>query len=653
MKNSSVIWSYVIRGIAIGFIFPIGAYICCVSIFVDTIAVYDLKILHKTFPLLWIIDLAPIVLGAISLMVGRSVGKVNKTSSSQIEKANTKLLFNLQIINKFSSIIQNSETIDDVVWSVAKNAVAQLNYVDVVIYLVDDSGKYLIQKAAHGNKNPNKREILDPIKIKIGEGVVGSVAASRKAEIINDTSKDPRYLLDDVVRYSEITVPIVHHNEIIGVIDSEHPEKNFYPDDHLELLTTIASMTGTKLIQTKFNNELKSYQFKLEKLVSKRTKELEGKTREVEKKNIKLKQLAMFPEFNPNPVIELNFEYEIVYINKSAENHFKNTPLLDINDPSRKKYRDLLANTMKGKKTGVYNIEQGFYINGKNYDFNIYTDNEFKLFRLYFNDVTEIRNMQDELKTQRDSIYDSLKYAQRIQKAILPDLSFVKNFFEDYFILYKPKDIVSGDFYWAKTHDDKLLFAMCDCTGHGVPGAFMSIIGNNTINSVVKHEVFSDTSDILNAINVIFHRNVVESKYTVMDTMDMIMVYFDKKTKKLNFSGCLQQFYIIRDEEILSYKTDSIPLGMAIDGDVFRSENVSLKKGDVIYLFSDGYPDQFGGPRGKKFKYKPFRELLLSIYQKPMHEQEIILNETILSWQNNHGVSYEQIDDISIVGFKI
>ena len=121
----------------------------------------------------------------------------------------------------------------------------------------------------------------------------------------------------------------------------------------------------------------------------------------------------------------------------------------------------------------------------------------------------------------------------------------------------------------------------------------------------------------------------------------------------MNFSGCLQQFYLIRDGEIQTHRTDKIPLGLKIDGDGFGSENVVLHKGDLIYLFSDGYPDQFGGPRGKKFKYKPFRDLLLSIHEKPMDEQQDTLKKTMLSWRKDHGSFYEQIDDISIIGLKI
>ena len=130
-----------------------------------------------------------------------------------------------------------------------------------------------------------------------------------------------------------------------------------------------------------------------------------------------------------------------------------------------------------------------------------------------------------------------------------------------------------------------------------------------------------------------------------------MLIVFENKT--LNFSGCLQQFYMIRNGEIETYRTDSIPLGLNMEGSGFGSENVILRKGDLIYLFSDGYPDQFGGPMGKKFRYKPFRELLLSIHKKPMKEQEKELRNTMLSWRKNHGIIHEQIDDISIIGLKI
>ncbi|HIO73260.1 MAG TPA: GAF domain-containing protein [Flavobacteriales bacterium] len=422
MERKNIVATYVIRGICIGFFFPAIAVLGCIYLFSPDDAQHTLGSLHHDFPLLWIIDSAPLVLGIISFIVGTNVGQDNKAYYKQINLINTQVTKHLDVINNFATLIQLGKDVDDVVWSVAKNAVAELGYVDCVIYLLDEEQQLLIQRAAHGNKNPEQHKILEPIIIKVGEGVVGIVAATAKGEIVNDTSKDSRYILDDEPRLSEIAVPMVHNGKVIGIIDSEHPEKNFFPADHLTLLYTIASITATKLVQTKYNDELKKYQSELEDLVEKRTGELSVKAQRIEEQNIELKKLSLFPEHNPNPVIELDFDYNVLYVNDGAKGHLKDTPLFNMDDSSRHKYEGLLQNTKKGKKTGVYEIKEGFWINDRHYDMHLYIDNEFKIMRIYLNDVTEIKKIQNELKEalmrvnfQQKELKDSIRYAEHLQ----------------------------------------------------------------------------------------------------------------------------------------------------------------------------------------------------------------------------------------------
>ena len=265
-----------------------------------------------------------------------------KIKENKIQLANNlKHINNLQIINKFSRVIQESNTIEDITWSIARNAIAELNYEDCVIYLLDKKGEYLIQSAAHGAKNPKSREILNPIKIKIGNGIVGGVAASKQAEIVNDTTNDKRYIIDDKSRMSEITVPIIFEDKLLGIIDSENKEKNFYSEDDLEILSTIASMAATKIMESKYHLELIDYQLKLEKLV-------EERTNEIEQQNLELKKLSLFPKHNPNPVIELDFNFNLTYCNKGAVKYFGNT-LLKKDHPDNIKYVELLKKTTKEK----------------------------------------------------------------------------------------------------------------------------------------------------------------------------------------------------------------------------------------------------------------------------------------------------------------
>lgn len=190
----------------------------------------------------------------------------------------------LMIINDFAISLMTQNTVDEIVWDIAKNAIAKLDFLDCVIYLVDDKGQ-LVQRAAHGPKSPEYIDIRNPIVIQVGEGIVGSVAATGEPELIEDTSKDPRYIVDDVFRLSEIAVPIKAGDEVLGVIDSEHPEKNFYSIFHLDILMTIASMVATKLQQAKAQEELKRYKENLENIIEEKTQKLTQTLERLERSN--------------------------------------------------------------------------------------------------------------------------------------------------------------------------------------------------------------------------------------------------------------------------------------------------------------------------------------------------------------------------------
>lgn len=198
----------------------------------------------------------------------------------------------IRVINNFATSILEQDTVDDILWAIAKNAIAKLGFVDCVIYLVDQENQVLVQKAAHGPKNPIDFEIINKITIPIGEGVVGNVAKTGIPELIPDTTKDERYIVDDAFRMSELAVPIVLDNQVIGVIDSEHPEKNFYTSEHLQILTTISLMSATRIMNALAKESLKLYQNKLEQLVEQRTHELNEVISQLKNSNYDLEQYA-------------------------------------------------------------------------------------------------------------------------------------------------------------------------------------------------------------------------------------------------------------------------------------------------------------------------------------------------------------------------
>lgn len=265
----------------------------------------------------------------------------------------------------------------------------------------------------------------------------------------------------------------------------------------------------------------------------------------------------------------------------------------------------------------------------------------------------EIEVKTKELEILFKQVTDSIHYAKRIQEAILPPNNLVKKFLPESFVLYKPKDIVSGDFYWIDQKGDWSYFAAVDCTGHGVPGAFMSIVGYNLLKDILKNTESMEPSIIMDKMNDgvahTLHTNTTSGKQT-KDGMDMALCALNYQTLELQYSGAFNPLYIIRGEELIQYKANKFPVGMFIgDKQNFTNHRIQLQKGDRIYIFSDGYADQFGGPKGKKFMAGNFRQLLMDVSKLPIEKQKTTLNQTIEEWRGN----LEQVDDILIIGVTI
>lgn len=264
----------------------------------------------------------------------------------------------------------------------------------------------------------------------------------------------------------------------------------------------------------------------------------------------------------------------------------------------------------------------------------------------------EIETKTKELEILFKQVTDSIHYAKRIQEAILPPNSLVKSILPQSFVLYKPKDIVSGDFYWIDQKDDWSYFAAVDCTGHGVPGAFMSIVGYNLLKDILKNTDSIEPSIIMDKMNDgvanTLHTNSSEKE--TKDGMDMTLCALNHKTLELHFAAAFNPLYLIRNNELIQYKADKFPVGSFIgEKQSFTNNVIQLQKDDIIYIFSDGYADQFGGPKGKKFMAGNFRNLLLEVSSEPIEKQKNILDNNIETWRGN----LEQVDDILIIGVKI
>ena len=242
---------------------------------------------------------------------------------------------------------------------------------------------------------------------------------------------------------------------------------------------------------------------------------------------------------------------------------------------------------------------------------------------------------------------DSIKYAERIQLALLKeDDETVKNL-PSHFILFEPKDIVSGDFYWTYRIEDYWYIAAADCTGHGVPGAMVSVICNNGLNRSVREHGLSEPGKILDRTREIVIEEFEKSEEEVKDGMDIALCSIEGTT--LKYAGANNPLWIVRKGEIIEIRANKQPIGQFQDPSPYTTHTVPILEGDSIYIFSDGFVDQFGGEKGKKFKSKAFKELLISIQDKDMMVQRELIDEVFENWRGD----LEQIDDVCVIGVRI
>ncbi len=267
----------------------------------------------------------------------------------------------------------------------------------------------------------------------------------------------------------------------------------------------------------------------------------------------------------------------------------------------------------------------------------------------------KIEIQKEELTLKNKNITDSINYARRIQLAMMPSIKIFSAIFPESFVLHMPKDIVSGDFYWVNQVKGQTFFSAVDCTGHGVPGAFMSIIGVELFRRITEIEGIDTPAEVLNSLSRNFDRvfgDVDEMK--LRDGMDLAFCSLNEDHSTLQYAGAFNPLYIVRDSSILEFKADRYSVGVYDEEDesierLFNNHVIPVKDGDTLYIFTDGFADQFGGPEGKKYKYRRFRHLLLALHQLPMEKQREFLRKSILEWKGD----LDQVDDILVMGIKI
>lgn len=264
--------------------------------------------------------------------------------------------------------------------------------------------------------------------------------------------------------------------------------------------------------------------------------------------------------------------------------------------------------------------------------------------------TVELKEANQNLNVAIEEIKDSINYAERIQSSILPNISIIKQQLKHSFILFKPRDIVSGDFYWYSYYENKIFIACIDCTGHGVPGAFMSMIGSSLLNEIVLTKKIINAGEILSNLNKGIQDALKQNSTNTKDGMDMALCVIDLSNQKLSYSGANRELLLISEGKLIEFKPTKNAIGGFTDYDcVFEEHEIDFKTNDCFYMSTDGYADQFGGLKGKKLMTKNFKEFLLSIHNLTMDEQKNQLENHILNWMGN---TYSQVDDMLLIGFK-
>jgi len=288
------------------------------------------------------------------------------------------------------------------------------------------------------------------------------------------------------------------------------------------------------------------------------------------------------------------------------------------------------------------------YSSWRNYIFDLYGKRLDELL-IQHEIVTE---QKDQIQDRNDRINNSIKYARRIQNAVMPSDKYMKDILPEYFIFNKPRDIVSGDFYWTELKDNQLIVVAADSTGHGVPGAFMSMLGVSMLNEIVNKEGRQGASEILNQLRVKIKLSLNQTgeRNEQKDGFDMALCVIDLENRKMDFAGAYNPLYLMRNNELVEIKADKMPVGIHIkEKESFTTHKAELEPNDIIYIFSDGYTDQFGGEYNQKFSKKSFKKLLIKIHQEPLKNQEQILSDKFDEWKGD----LDQLDDVLVFGIKI
>lgn len=473
------------------------------------------------------------------------------------------------------------------------------------------------------------------------------------------TSEKEKIEISNGYNQIKITSPIFEKNKLKAVLFFEKEKSEEFDNKVIEVIKLLKSQIANIIDNALVYTELENLNKNLEQKVFERTEEVYRQKEEIENKNVEMSE--MLEELKvTNEVIQFkNSELEkqkIEILEKHEELLQQQEEILSINEILERRQEEILNKNAELEKQKIEIIEKHEELLQQQEE--ILSINEILERRQeeILNKNAELEAQKKEISNKNEHITNSIEYAQRIQFALMK--SDKKIPFKEHFILYKPRDIVSGDFYLVKKTSDFLIITVADCTGHGVPGAFMSMLGISLLTEVVNNHfrklnqtkpsaslILDDLRD--NLIRALSQKDAQDSN---KDGMDIALCIIDLNTNLMQFAGAYNPSFIIRNKQLTVIEADKMPIGVYIkDIKPFKNNEFQLQENDSIYLFTDGYFDQFGTIERQKFLKKRFKNILLEINNLPMEEQLFYLDKTIVDWMG----SLRQTDDILVMGFKI
>lgn len=364
-----------------------------------------------------------------------------------------------------------------------------------------------------------------------------------------------------------------------------------------------------------------------------------------------IKSLALFARHNPQPLFRVNRRGIITGVNPAAHEFFNRDDFTG--SPINEVFSEFPnASEIEQIITSEKTITITVTVNHRVYHMHLRGVPSIRTLNIYCNEITEIIEAHQKIKVQARDINASIEYARRIQRAMLPGEVLLNDILEECFVFFRPLNIVSGDFYWVNKVNDKTVVAVGDCTGHGVPGAIMSMLGMSLLNEIVLREEELSPDVVLNQLR---HRLIQSlsqgtGQGKVEDGIDISLVVIDTETRKLQFAGAYNSLYIFRDKELTELKGDRMPVGNFMHHPApFKKTAVELKQNDRLYLFSDGFKDQFGGPKDKKYSTKMFKKTLADLEGQSCDDQKEALQAAFENWKG----SRPQIDDVAVLGMLV